>query len=144
MKNLKNIVKDIIKELDKKYTKLSIALLLVFTIFGAFTPLIIETNDFKLTFLSTVLFIVMVTATFPVLIAFLEVIDKYKQDMIFSKKSIASLFVKKAKHEDVNFMLISLLLSFIYVGLLIVTHSVFPLGIIAWLVTLLAFLLGWD
>lgn len=144
MKNLKNILKETIKELDKKYTKLSISLLLVFTIFGAFTPLIIDQRDFKLTVLSAVLFIVMVTATFPVLIAFLESLDKYKKDMIFSKKSIASLFVKNAKHEDVNFMLISLLLSFIYVGLLIVTHSVFPMGIIVWLITILCFLLGWD
>ena len=144
MKNLKNILKETIKELDKKYTKLSISLLLVFTIFGAFTPLIIDTNDFKLTVLSTVVFIVMVTATFPVLIAFLEVIDKYKQDMILSKKSIASLFVKNAKHEDVNFTLVSLVLSFIYVGLLVVTNSVYPMGIIIWLVTVLCFLLGWD
>ena len=144
MKNLKNILKETIKELDKKYTKLSISLLLVFTIFGAFTPLIINQSDFKLTVLSEVLFIIMITATFPVLIAFLGVLDKYKKDMIFSKKSIAALFVKNAKHEDVNFTLVSLVLSFIYVGLLVVTNSVYPMGIIIWLVTVLCFLLGWD
>lgn len=144
MKNLKNIIKGTLKELEKKFTNLSIALILVFTIFGVFTPLIIDHSDFKLTILSTLLFIIMVTATFPILIAFLEVLDKYKGDMVFSKKSLASLFLKNAKHEDVNFLLISLVLSFVYVGLFIVTHSVFPMGIIVWLVTILCFLLGWD
>ena len=144
MKNLKNIVKGKIRELEKKYTTLAITLLLVFMIFGVFTPLIIDHSDFKLTILSTVLFIIMVTANFPILIAFLEVLDKYKEDMVFSKKSIAALFLKNAKHEDVNFMLVSLALSFVYVGLLVVTHSVFPMGIIVWLVTILCFLLGWD
>ena len=144
MKNLKNIVKGTIRELEKKYTTLAITLLLVFMIFGVFTPLIIDHSDFKLTILSTVLFIIMVTANFPILIAFLEVLDKYKEDMVFSKKSIAALFLKNAKHEDVNFMLVSLALSFVYVGLLVVTHSVFPMGIIVWLVTILCFLLGWD
>lgn len=70
MKNLKNIVKGTLKELEKKFTNLSIALILVFTIFGVFTPLIIDHSDFKLTILSTVLFIIMVTTTFPILIAF--------------------------------------------------------------------------
>ena len=144
MKTLKNIVKGTIKELEKKFTNLSIALILVFTLFGFFTPLIINQSDFKLTILSTILFCLMLIAIFSFLIALLTVLDEYVKDTTFSKRSVASLFVKKAKHEDVNFMLVSLALSFVYVGLLVVTHSVFPMGIIIWLVTILCFLLGWD
>ena len=141
---MKNIFKATLKELEKKFTNLSIALILVFTIFGVFTPLIIDQSDFKLTILSTILFCLMLIAIFPFLIVLLTVLEEYVKDSAFSKKSVASLFVKKAKHEDVNFMLVSLALSFVYVGLLIVTHSVFPVGIIVWLVTLLGFLLGWN
>lgn len=91
---MKTIITDTIKELQTKYTKLAIVLILVFTIAGVFTPLIIDMNNQILTSISAISFVIMTMSTFPPMIALLGVLEENVKNTKFSEKSIASLFVK--------------------------------------------------
>lgn len=134
---MKTIFTDTIKELQKKYTKLSIVLILVFTITGVFTPLIIDMNNQILTSISFISFIIMTMSTFPTIVTLLGVLEEKLKNTKFSEKSIASLFVKNANHTDVNFVTIMIMLSVVYLALLFVANVIFPAGMFIWLITLI-------
>ena len=134
---MKTIFADTIKELQQKYTKLSIVLILVFTIAGVFTPLVIDENQPIITNISAIGFIIMAMSTFPTMIELLGVLEEKVKNTKFSEKSIASLFVKNANHADVNFVTIMIMLSIVYLVLLFVANVFFPAGMFIWFVTLI-------
>ena len=127
---MKNFLTDVVKELQKEYTKFSIVLIIALNIASLFTPLIVNQTDIKLKIISIISFTLMGLSIFPTLVA------------LFSKKSIATLFVKNADHMEVNFTTIAIILSIIYIILGILTHMIFPVGCVIWIVTILSILLG--
>lgn len=134
---MKTIFADTIRELQTKYTKLAIVLILVFAIAGVFTPLIIDMNNQILTSISFISFIIMTMSTFPTIVTLLGVLEEKLKNTKFSEKSIASLFVKNANHTDVNFVTIMIMLSVVYLALLFVANVIFPAGMFIWLITLI-------
>lgn len=139
---MKNFLTDVVKELQKEYTKFSIALIIILNIAGLFTPLIVNQIDIKLKIISIISFTLMGLSIFPTLIALLTVAEKRAENTTFSKKSIATLFVKNADHMEVNFTTIAIILSIIYIILGVLTHMIFPVGCVIWIVTILSILLG--
>lgn len=75
---MKTIFADTIKELQQKYTKLSIVLILVFTAAGLFTPLIIDMKNQILTSISSISFVIMTMSTFPTMVTLLGVLENEK------------------------------------------------------------------
>lgn len=138
---MKTIFSDTIKELQKKYTKLSLSLILIFTIAGVFTPLIIDMDKQILTSISAISFIIMALATFLTVIALITVLDEKLKHTKLSEKSIANFFVKNANHVEVNFATIMVILSLIYLAMLFLANVIFPAGIIIWCVTALTLML---
>lgn len=134
---METIITDTIKELQTKYTKLAIVLILVFAIAGVFTPLIIDMDNQILTSISAISFVIMTMSTFPPMIALLGVLEEKVKNTKFSEKSIASLFVENANHADVNFVTILIMLSIVYLVLLFVANVFFPAGMFIWLITLI-------
>lgn len=132
---MKTIFTDTIKELQQKYTKLSIVLILVFTIAGVFTPLIIDMDNQILTSISAISFIIMALTTFLTVIALITVLDEKLKHTKLSEKSIATFFVKNANHVEVNFATIMVILSIVYLTMLFLANVIFPVGIIIWCVT---------
>lgn len=139
---LKNFITDVVKELQKEYTKFSIVLIFALNIAGLFTPLIVDQTDIKLKLISIIGFTVMGMSIFPTLVALLTVAEQRAENTTFSKKSIATLFVKNADHMEVNFTTIAIILSIIYIVLGVLTHMIFPVGCVIWIVTILSILLG--
>ena len=139
---LKNFLTDVIKELQKQYTKFSIVLIFTLNIAGLFTPLIVDQTDIKLKLISIISFTIMGMSIFPTLVALLTVAEKRAENTTFSKKSIATLFVKNADHMEVNFTTIAIILSIIYIILGVLTNMIFPVGCVIWIVTILSILLG--
>ena len=134
---MKTIFTETIQELQQKYTKLAISLILIFTIAGVFTPLIIDMDNQILTSISSISFVIMTMSTFPTMVTLLGVLEKKVRNTKFSEKSIASLFVKNANHADVNFVTILVILSIIYLALLFVANVILPAGMFIWLITLI-------
>lgn len=134
---MKTIVTETVHELQKRYTKLAISLILVFTAAGLFTPLIIDMNNQILTSISSISFVIMTMSTFPTMVTLLGVLEKKVRNTKFSEKSIASLFIKSANHTDVNFVTILVVLSIVYLALLFVANVIFPAGMFIWLITLI-------
>lgn len=132
---MKTIFTDTIKELQQKYTKLSIVLILVFTIAGVFTPLIIDMDNQILTSISAISFIIMALTTFLTVIALITVLDEKLKHTKLSEKSIETFFVKNANHVEVNFATIMVILSIVYLTMLFLANVIFPVGIIIWCVT---------
>ena len=138
---MQNFLTDVVKELQQKYTKLTITLIFALNIAGLFTPLMVNQDDLKLKFLSIICFTIMGVTVFPTLVALLTVAEKRAENTTFSKKSIATLFVKNADHMEVNFTTIAIILSIIYIILGVLTHMIFPVGCVIWIVTILSILL---
>ena len=138
---MKNFLTDIIKELQKEYTKFSIVLIFTLNIAGLFTPLIVDQTDIKLKLISIISFTVMGMSIFPTLVALLTVAKQRAENTKFSKKSIATLFIKNADHMEVNFTTIAIILSLIYIVLGVLTHMIFPIGCVIWIVAILSILL---
>lgn len=138
---MKNFLTDVVKELQQKYTKLTITLIFALNIAGLFTPLMVNQDDLKLKFLSIICFTIMGVTVFPTLVALLTVAEQRAENTNFSKKSIATLFVKNADHTEVNFTTIAAVVSIIYIILGILTHMIFPVGCVIWLITILSILL---
>ena len=65
---MKNFLTDVVKELQKEYTKFSIALIIVLNIAGLFTPLIVNQTDIKLKIISIISFTLMGLSIFPTLL----------------------------------------------------------------------------
>ena len=127
---MKNFLTDVVKELQQKYTKLTITLIFALNIAGLFTPLMVNQDDLKLKFLSIICFTIMGATVFPTLVALLTVAEQLAENTNFSKKSIATFFVK-----------IAAVVSIIYIILGILTHMIFPVGCVIWIVTILSILL---
>lgn len=138
---METIITDTIKELQKKYTNLATALILVFTIAGVFTPLIIDMDNQRLTSISAISFIIMALTTFLTVVALITVLDEKLKHTKLSEKSIATFFVKNANHVEVNFATIMVILSLIYLAMLFLANVIFPVGIIIWCVTTLTLIL---
>ena len=138
---MKNFLTDVVKELQQKYTKLTITLIFALNIAGLFTPLMVNQDDLKLKFLSIICFTIMGVTVFPTLVAVLTVAEQRAENTNFSKKSIATLFVKNADHMEVNFTTIAAVVSIIYIILGILTHMIFPVGCVIWLITILSILI---
>ena len=138
---MKNFLTDVVKELQQKYTKLTITLIFALNIAGLFTPLMVNQDDLKLKFLSIICFTIMGVTVFPTLVAVLTVAEQRAENTNFSKKSIATLFVKNADHMEVNFTTIAAVVSIIYIILGILTHMIFPIGCVIWLITILSILI---
>ncbi len=138
---MQNFLTDVVKELQQKYTKLTITLIFALNIAGLFTPLMVNQDDLKLKFLSIICFTIMGVTVFPTLVALLTVAEQRAENTNFSKKSIATLFVKNADHMEVNFTTIAAVVSIIYIILGILTHMIFPVGCVIWLITILSILL---
>lgn len=138
---MKNFLTDVVKELQQKYTKLTITLIFALNIAGLFTPLMVNQDDLKLKFLSIICFTIMGVTVFPTLVAVLTVAEQRAENTNFNKKSIATFFVKDADHMEVNFTTIAAVVSIIYIILGILTHMIFPVGCVIWLITILSILL---
>lgn len=138
---MKNFLTDVVKEIQQKYTKLTITLIFALNIAGLFTPLMVNQDDLKLKFLSIICFTIMGVTVFPTLVAVLTVAEQRAENTNFSKKSIATFFVKDADHMEVNFTTIATVVSIIYIILGILTHMIFPVGCVIWLITILSILL---
>lgn len=138
---MKNFLTDVVKELQQKYTKLTITLIFALNIAGLFTPLMVNQDDLKLKFLSIICFTIMGVTVFPTLVAVLTVAEQRAENTNFNKKSIATFFVKDADHMEVNFTTIAAVVSIIYIILGILTHMIFPVGCVIWIVTILSILL---
>lgn len=139
---MKNFITDVVKELQKEYTKFSIILIFALNIAGLFTPLMVNQTDIKLKIISIISFTIMGISIFPTLVALLTVAEQRAENTTFSKKSIATLFVKNADHMEVNFTTIAIILSIVYIVLGVLTHMIFPAGCVIWIVTILSILLG--
>ena len=135
---MKNIFTNTISELKKTYTDFSVWFILIFSIAGIFTPLVIDVNNNILTIVSAVLFILMALTTMQITIAFLAELEEAVQGTKFAEKSIATLFVKNANHDEVNLTTILCCLTVVYIIIAFTTGLVFPLGAIVWLLTPLA------
>ena len=138
---MQNFLTDVVKELQQKYTKLTITLIFALNIAGLFTPLMVNQDELKLKFLSIICFTIMGVTVFPTLVALLTVAEQRAENTNFSKKSIATLFVKNADHMEVNFTTIAAVVSIIYIILGILTHMIFPVGCVIWLITILSILI---
>ena len=138
---MKNFLTDVVKELQQKYTKLTITLIFALNIAGLFTPLMVNQDDLKLKFLSIICFTIIGVTVFPTLVAVLTVAEQRAENTNFNKKSIATFFVKDADHMEVNFTTIAAVVSIIYIILGILTHMIFPVGCVIWLITILSILL---
>lgn len=138
---MQNFLTDVVKELQQKYTKLTITLIFALNIAGLFTPLMVNQDDLKLKFLSIICFTIIGVTVFPTLVALLTVAEQRAENTNFSKKSIATLFVKNADHMEVNFTTIAAVVSIIYIILGILTHMIFPVGCVIWLITILSILI---
>ena len=83
---MKNFLTDVVKELQQKYTKLTITLIFALNITGLFTPLMVNQDDLKLKFLSIICFTIMGVTVFPTLVALLTVAEQRAENTNFSKK----------------------------------------------------------
>ena len=84
----------------------------------------------------------MITATMPITLAFTNQLTEFMKKTKFSKKSIATLFVKNANHTEVNITTIFSIIALIYIVLAITTGMIFPLGIVVWLLILASLILS--
>ena len=91
---MKTIFADTIKELQQKYTKLSIVLILVFTAAGLFTPLIIDMNNQILTSISSISFVIMTMSTFPTMVTLLGVLEKKVKILNLAKNPLQAYLLK--------------------------------------------------
>ena len=139
---MKNIIKNTIIELQKEYTNFSIFCFSILFVAGIFRPLVFDSNHSKLTIISIILFIMMITATMPITLAFTNQLTEVMKKTKFSKKSIATLFVKNANHTEVNITTIFSIIALIYIVLAIITGMIFPLGIVVWLLLLASLILS--
>ena len=102
---MKTIFADTIKELQQKYTKLSIVLILVFTAAGLFTPLIIDMKNQILTSISSISFVIMTMSTFPTMVTLLGVLGaegqvyKPKNDYFFKPDDYDNIHYPVVKHK---------------------------------------------
>lgn len=141
---MKNILKNTISELKKEYTNFSIWCISIFSVLGIFTPLILDIHNSTLTVISVFLFIIMITATMPITLIFTNQLEEVIKETKFAKKSIATLFVKKANHTEVNITTIFSIIALIYIVLAITTGMIFPLGVVVWLLMLASLILSWT
>lgn len=139
---MKNILKNTISELKKEYTNFSIWCISIFSVLGIFTPLILDIHNSTLTVISVFLFIIMITATMPITLIFTNQLEEVIKETKFAKKSIATLFVKKANHTEVNITTIFSIIALIYIVLAITTGMIFPLGVVVWLLMLASLILS--
>ena len=73
---MKNFITDVVKELQKEYTKFSIILIFALNIAGLFTPLMVNQTDIKLKIISIISFTIMGISIFPTLVALLTVAEQ--------------------------------------------------------------------
>lgn len=139
---MKNILKNTISELKKEYTNFSIWCISIFSVLGIFTPLILDIHNSTLTVISVFLFIIMITATMSITLAFTGQLEETIKETKFAKKSIATLFVKNVNHTEVNITTIFSIIALIYIVLAITTGMIFPLGVVVWLLMLASLILS--
>lgn len=139
---MKNIIKNTILELQKEYTNFSILCFSILFVAGIFQPLVFDSNNIKLTIISIISFIMMITANMPITLAFTNQLTEVMKKTKFSKKSIATLFVKNANHTEVNITTIFSIIALNYIVLAITTGMIFPLGIVVWLLILASLILS--
>lgn len=138
---MKNIIKNTIIELQKEYTNLSILCFFILFIAGIFQPLVFDSDNIKLTIISIISFIMIITATMPLTLVFTNQLTEVMKKTKFAKKSIATLFIKNANHTEVNITTIFSIIALIYIVLAITTGMIFPLGVVVWLLMLASLIL---
>lgn len=118
---MKTILTESINKLQKYYGKLKTILIIILTIGGFLTPFIFNHNNAITTIISAAEFIIRIGAILILGAAILIVIDERMENIKFNEKSLKTfLFV------------ITIVLSFIYIVLLLFTHLIFPIGVVAW------------
>lgn len=135
---MKTVFTKIVEELKKSFTTLSIILIVIAAISSFFTTVQIFENDFLLTSLRMLYVAASAIGLMVLLLPFLAYLDEYLQNTKFAKFSIASPFIKNARHSSINLKTLLVLISAAYLAISVMTGQVFAAAIILWFITCLA------
>lgn len=135
---MKTVFTKTIVELKKSFTILSIVLIVIAAISSFFTTVQIFENDFLLTNLRMLYVAASAIGLMVLLLPFLAYLDEYLQNTKFAKVSIASPFIKNARHSSINLKTLLVLISAAYLAIAVMTDQVFSAAIIFWFITSIA------
>lgn len=135
---MKTVFTKTILELKKSFTTLSIILIVIAAISSFFTTIQIFENDFLLTSLRMLYVAASAVGLMVLLLPFLAYLDEYLQNTRFAKVSIASAFIKNARHSSINLKTFLVLISAVYFAIAVMTGQVYAAAIIFWFITCLA------
>lgn len=135
---MKTVFTNTLTELKKSFTTLSIILIVIAAISSFFTTVQIFENDFLLTSLRMLYVAASAVGLMVLLLPFLAYLDEYLQNTRFAKVSIASPFIKNARHSSINLKTFLVLISAVYFAIAVMTGQVYAAAIIFWFITCLA------
>ena len=135
---MKTVFTKTLVELKKSCTMLSIILIVIAAISSFFTTVQIFENDFLRTSLQMLYVAASAVGLMALLLPFLAYLDEYFQTTRFTKVSIASPFIKNARHSSINLKTFLVLISAAYFAISAMTGQVFAAAIIFWFITCLA------
>ena len=135
---MKTIFTNTFAELKKSFTNFSIILIVIAAISSFFTTIQIFENDFLRTSLRMLYVAASAVGLMVLLLPFLAYLDEYFQTTRFAKVSIASPFIKNARHSSINLKTFLVLISAAYLAISVMTGQVFVAAIIFWFITYLA------
>lgn len=135
---MKTVFTNTMTELKKSFTKLSIILIFIASVSSFFTTVQIFENDFLLTSLRMLYVAASAVGLIVLLLPFLAYLEEYLQNTKFAKFSIASPFIKNARHSSINLKTLLVLISAAYLTISVMTGQVFAAAIIFWFITSLA------
>lgn len=135
---MKTVFTNTMTELKKSFTTLSIVLIAIAAISSFFTTIQIFENDFLRTSLQMLYVAASAIGLTVVLLPFLAYLEEYLQNTKFAKFSIASPFIKNARHSLINLKTLLVLISAAYLAISVMTGQVFAAAIIFWFITCLA------
>lgn len=135
---MKTVFTKTVVELKKSFTTLSIILIVIAAISSFFTTVQIFENDFLRTSLQMLYVAASAIGLMVLLLPFLAYLDEYLQNTKFAKFSIASPFIKNARHSSINLKTLLLLISVAFVVIAVVTGQVFAAAIVLWFITVIA------
>lgn len=135
---MKTIFTNTMAELKKSFTRLSIILIFIASVSSFFTTIQIFENDFLRTSLRMLYVAASAVGLMVLLLPFLAYLEEYLQNSRFAKVSIASPFIKNARHSSINLKTLLVLISAAYLAIAFMTDQVFAAAIIFWFITSIA------
>lgn len=135
---MKTVFTKTIIELKKSFTTLSIILIVIASISSFFTTVQIFENDFLRTSLQMLYVAASAIGLMVLLLPFLAYLEEYLQNTKFARFSIASPFIKNARHSSINLKTLLVLISAAYLAIAVMNDQVFAAAIIFWFITSIA------